>query len=65
MHNELNVVGIQADFEYCNLTRGERYYLDSPANINITNKPLSISNIGLDGVLYLLGYHDKHIDLIK
>jgi len=25
----------------------------------------SISSIGLDGVLYLLGYHDRHIDLIK
>jgi phosphoserine phosphatase len=25
----------------------------------------SISSIGLDGVLYLLGYHDKHIDLIE
>jgi phosphoserine phosphatase len=24
----------------------------------------SISSIGLDGVLYLLGYHDRHIDLI-
>ncbi|WP_283636611.1 phosphoserine phosphatase SerB [Aquaticitalea lipolytica] len=29
------------------------------------NAQSSISNIGLDGVLYLLGYHDKHIDLIK
>jgi len=25
----------------------------------------SISSIGLDGVLYLLGYHDRHIDLIE
>ena len=25
----------------------------------------SISSIGLDGVLYLLGYHDKHIDLLE
>jgi phosphoserine phosphatase len=25
----------------------------------------SISSVGLDGVLYLLGYHDRHIDLIK
>lgn len=24
----------------------------------------SISSIGLDGVLYLLGYHDRHIDLV-
>ena len=24
----------------------------------------AISSIGLDGVLYLLGYHDKHIDLL-
>jgi len=24
----------------------------------------SISSIGLDGVLYLLGYHDRHIDLL-
>ena len=41
-------VGIQADFEYCNLTRGERYYVDSPGNVNTSNKPLSISNLGLD-----------------
>ena len=25
----------------------------------------SISSIGLDGVLYLLGYHDRHIDLFE
>lgn len=25
----------------------------------------SISSIGLDGVLYLLGYHDRHIDLFQ
>ena len=24
----------------------------------------SISSVGLDGVLYLLGYHDRHIDLM-
>jgi phosphoserine phosphatase len=29
------------------------------------NAQSSISSIGLDGVLYLLGYHDKHIDLIE
>ena len=29
------------------------------------NAQNSISSIGLDGVLYLLGYHDRHIDLIK
>lgn len=29
------------------------------------NAQNSISSIGLDGVLYLLGYHDKHIDLFK
>lgn len=29
------------------------------------NAQSSISSIGLDGVLYLLGYHDKHIDLFK
>lgn len=28
------------------------------------NAQNSISSIGLDGVLYLLGYHDKHIDLM-
>lgn len=28
------------------------------------NAQNSISSIGLDGVLYLLGYHDRHIDLI-
>ena len=28
------------------------------------NAQSSISSIGLDGVLYLLGYHDRHIDLI-
>ncbi|WP_290701410.1 phosphoserine phosphatase SerB [Lacinutrix sp.] len=28
------------------------------------NAQSSISSIGLDGVLYLLGYHDKHIDLL-
>ncbi len=28
------------------------------------NTQNSISSIGLDGVLYLLGYHDRHIDLI-
>lgn len=25
----------------------------------------AISSIGLDGVLYLLGYHDRHIDLLE
>ena len=25
----------------------------------------AISSIGLDGVLYLLGYHDKHIDMLE
>jgi phosphoserine phosphatase len=25
----------------------------------------SISSLGLDGVLYLLGYHDRHIDLME
>ena len=25
----------------------------------------AISSIGLDGVLYLLGYQDKHIDMIE
>jgi len=29
------------------------------------NAQSSISSIGLDGVLYLLGYHDRHIDLVK
>lgn len=29
------------------------------------NTQNSISSIGLDGVLYLLGYHDKHIDAIE
>jgi phosphoserine phosphatase len=29
------------------------------------NAQSSISSIGLDGVLYLLGYHDRHIDLIQ
>ncbi|MGB3608586.1 MAG: phosphoserine phosphatase SerB [Psychroserpens sp.] len=29
------------------------------------NAQSSISSIGLDGVLYLLGYHDKHIDLME
>ena len=29
------------------------------------NAQSSISSIGLDGVLYLLGYHDKHIDLFE
>lgn len=29
------------------------------------NTQNSISSIGLDGVLYLLGYHDRHIDLIE
>jgi phosphoserine phosphatase len=28
------------------------------------NAQNSISSIGLDGVLYLLGYHDRHIDLV-
>lgn len=28
------------------------------------NAQSAISSIGLDGVLYLLGYHDKHIDLV-
>lgn len=28
------------------------------------NVQSSISSIGLDGVLYLLGYHDRHIDLL-
>ncbi|WP_299779555.1 phosphoserine phosphatase SerB [uncultured Formosa sp.] len=29
------------------------------------NAQSSISSIGLDGVLYLLGYHDRYIDLIE
>lgn len=29
------------------------------------NAQSSISSIGLDGVLYLLGYHDRHIDLMS
>ena len=29
------------------------------------NAQRAISSIGLDGVLYLLGYHDRHIDLIE
>jgi phosphoserine phosphatase len=29
------------------------------------NVQSAISSIGLDGVLYLLGYHDRHIDLIE
>ena len=29
------------------------------------NAQSSISSIGLDGVLYLLGYHDRHIDLFE
>lgn len=29
------------------------------------NAQSSISSIGLDGVLYLLGYHDRHIDLLE
>lgn len=29
------------------------------------NAQSAISSVGLDGVLYLLGYHDKHIDLIE
>ncbi|WP_053972705.1 MULTISPECIES: phosphoserine phosphatase SerB [Mangrovimonas] len=29
------------------------------------NAQNSISSIGLDGVLYLLGYHDRHIDLLE
>jgi phosphoserine phosphatase len=29
------------------------------------NAQNSISSIGLDGVLYLLGYHDRHIDLFN
>lgn len=29
------------------------------------NAQSSISSIGLDGILYLLGYHDRHIDLIE
>ncbi|CCG53383.1 Probable phosphoserine phosphatase [Flavobacterium indicum GPTSA100-9 = DSM 17447] len=29
------------------------------------NAQSSISSLGLDGVLYLLGYHDRHIDLIN
>lgn len=29
------------------------------------NAQSSISSIGLDGVLYLLGYHDRHIDLVS
>lgn len=29
------------------------------------NAQSAISSIGLDGILYLLGYHDRHIDLIE
>lgn len=29
------------------------------------NAQSSISSIGLDGILYLLGYHDRHIDLLE
>jgi phosphoserine phosphatase len=28
------------------------------------NTETSISSLGLDGVLYLLGYHDRHIDMV-
>jgi len=29
------------------------------------NAETSISSLGLDGVLYLLGYHDRHIDMME
>jgi phosphoserine phosphatase len=29
------------------------------------NAATSISSLGLDGVLYLLGYHDRHIDMMQ
>ena len=29
------------------------------------NAATSISSLGLDGVLYLLGYHDRHIDMME
>ena len=29
------------------------------------NAQSSISSVGLDGVLYLLGFHDRHIDLVE
>jgi phosphoserine phosphatase len=29
------------------------------------NASSSISSLGLDGVLYLLGYHDRHIDMME
>jgi phosphoserine phosphatase len=29
------------------------------------NASTSISSLGLDGVLYLLGYHDRHIDMME
>jgi len=28
------------------------------------NAATSISSLGLDGILYLLGYHDRHIDMM-
>jgi phosphoserine phosphatase len=32
---------------------------------NQQKKVLLVSSLGLDGVLYLLGYHDRHIDLME
>jgi phosphoserine phosphatase len=29
------------------------------------NAATSISSLGLDGILYLLGYHDRHIDMMQ
>jgi phosphoserine phosphatase len=29
------------------------------------NASTSISSLGLDGILYLLGYHDRHIDMMQ
>ncbi len=41
---------------------GIAFHAKSTVKDNAQN---SISSIGLDGVLYLLGYHDRHIDLIE
>jgi len=51
------------DLQMLNLAGlGIAFHAKPKVKDNVQN---SISSIGLDGVLYLLGYHDRHIDLFE
>jgi phosphoserine phosphatase len=59
--NQTIAVGDGANFAYVELSR---FGIAFHAN-NGENASSSISSLGLDGVLYLLGYHDRHIDMME